>query len=238
MFDGLKSEIETIKDKDPAMRLTIEVFFCYPGFYAILFHRLSHYLWNHSLKFLARVLSTISRFLTGIEIHPGAQLGKRVFIDHGMGIVVGETAIIGDDVLIYQGVVLGGTTTNKGKRHPTVEKGVIIGAGAKVMGNITIGEYAKIGTGAVVLKDVPSDSTCVGVPGRIVKRNGVSHEKIDLDHNKLPDPVAEAIAALEKQIEDNEKIIQILLDKNGICLSEDKIDDKVDCGDLLKSEGD
>ena len=238
MFDGLKSEIETIKDKDPAMRLTIEVFFCYPGFYAILFHRLSHYLWNHSLKSLARVLSTISRFLTGIEIHPGAQLGKRVFIDHGMGIVVGETAIIGDDVLIYQGVVLGGTTTNKGKRHPTVEKGVIIGAGAKVMGNITIGEYAKIGTGAVVLKDVPSDSTCVGVPGRIVKRNGVSHEKIDLDHNKLPDPVAEAIAALEKQIEDNEKIIQILLDKNGICLSEDKIDDKVDCGDLLKSEGD
>lgn len=238
MFGGLKSEIETIKDKDPAMRSTIEVFFCYPGFYAILFHRLSHYLWNHSLKFLARVLSTISRFLTGIEIHPGAQLGKRVFIDHGMGIVVGETAIVGDDVLIYQGVVLGGTTTNKGKRHPTVEKGVIIGAGAKVMGNITIGEYAKIGTGAVVLKDVPSDSTCVGVPGRIVKRNGVSHEKIDLDHNKLPDPVAEAIAALEKQIEDNEKIIQILLDKNGICLSEDKIDDKVDCGDLLKSEGD
>ena len=238
MFDGLKSEIEIIKDKDPAMRSTIEVFFCYPGFYAILFHRLSHYLWNHSLKFLARLLSTISRFLTGIEIHPGAQLGKRVFIDHGMGIVVGETAIIGDDVLIYQGVVLGGTTTNKGKRHPTVEKGVIIGAGAKVMGNITIGEYAKIGTGAVVLKDVPSDSTCVGVPGRIVKRNGVSHEKIDLDHNKLPDPVAEAIAALEKQIKDNEKIIQILLDKNGICLSEDKIDDKVDCGDLLKSEGD
>lgn len=238
MFDGLKSEIEIIKDKDPAMRSTIEVFFCYPGFYAILFHRLSHYLWNHSLKFLARLLSTISRFLTGIEIHPGAQLGKRVFIDHGMGIVVGETAIVGDEVLIYQGVVLGGTTTNKGKRHPTVEKGVIIGAGAKVMGNITIGEYAKIGTGAVVLKDVPSDSTCVGVPGRIVKRNGVSHEKIDLDHNKLPDPVAEAIAALEKQIKDNEKIIQILLDKNGICLSEDKINDKVDCGDLLKSEGD
>ena len=238
MFDGLKSEIEIIKDKDPAMRSTIEVFFCYPGFYAILFHRLSHYLWNHSLKFLARLLSTISRFLTGIEIHPGAQLGKRVFIDHGMGIVVGETAIVGDDVLIYQGVVLGGTTTNKGKRHPTVEKGVIIGAGAKVMGNITIGEYAKIGTGAVVLKDVPSDSTCVGVPGRIVKRNGVSHEKIDLDHNKLPDPVAEAIATLEKQIKDNEKIIQILLDKNGVCLSEDKINDKVDCGDLLKSEGD
>ena len=144
MFDGLKSEINTIKEKDPAMRSTIEVFLCYPGFYAILFHRISHYLWNHSLKLLARILSTISRFLTGIEIHPGAQLGKRVFIDHGMGIVVGETTIVGDDVLIYQGVVLGGTTANKGKRHPTIGKGVLIGSGAKVMGNITVGDYAKI----------------------------------------------------------------------------------------------
>lgn len=233
MFDGLKDEIKTIKDKDPAMRSTIEVFFCYPGFYAIVFHRISHYFWNHSLKLLARILSTISRFLTGIEIHPGAQLGKRVFIDHGMGIVVGETTIIGDDVLIYQGVVLGGTTTNKGKRHPTIGKGVIIGSGAKVMGNITIGDYAKIGTGAVVLKDVPSDSTCVGVPGRIVKCKNQSHV-VDLEHNKLPDPVANAIKTLEKQIEDNERLIQILLDKNGICLTEDKIDEEVDYGDLLK----
>lgn len=237
MFDRLKSEIEVIKEKDPAMRSTIEVFFCYPGFYAILFHRLDHYLWNHSLKFLARIFSTIARFLTGIEIHPGAQFGERVFIDHGMGIVVGETTIVGDDVLIYQGVVLGGTTTNKGKRHPTIEKGVIIGAGAKVLGNITIGEYSKIGTGAVVLKDVPPDSTCVGVPGRIVKSKNRSHI-VDLEHNKLPDPVAAAIKTLEKQIEDNEKLIQILLDKNGICLTDEMVDDDIGYGDLLKRDGD
>ena len=237
MFKRLKSEIQVIKEKDPAMRSTIEVFFCYPGFYAIIFHRLSHFLWNHSLKLLARILSTLVRFFTGIEIHPGAQFGERVFIDHGMGIVVGETTIVGDDVLIYQGVVLGGTTTQKCKRHPTIEKGVIIGAGAKIMGNITIGQYSKIGTGAVVLNDVPPESTCVGVPGRIVRSRNKSHV-VDLEHNKLPDPVAEAIRALETQIEENEKLIQILLDKNKICVTEDKIDDKVECGDLLKKDGD
>lgn len=237
MFKRLKSEIQVIKEKDPAMRSTIEVFFCYPGFYAIIFHRISHFLWNHSLKLLARILSTLVRFFTGIEIHPGAQFGERVFIDHGMGIVVGETTIVGDDVLIYQGVVLGGTTTQKCKRHPTIEKGVIIGAGAKIMGNITIGQYSKIGTGAVVLNDVPPESTCVGVPGRIVRSRNKSHV-VDLEHNKLPDPVAEAIRALETQIEENEKLIQILLDKNKICVTEDKIDDKVECGDLLKKDGD
>ncbi|MBE6503331.1 MAG: serine O-acetyltransferase [Methanobrevibacter sp.] len=237
MFKRLKSEIQVIKEKDPAMRSTIEVFFCYPGFYAIIFHRISHFLWNHSLKLLARILSTLVRFFTGIEIHPGAQFGERVFIDHGMGIVVGETTVVGDDVLIYQGVVLGGTTTQKCKRHPTIEKGVIIGAGAKIMGNITIGQYSKIGTGAVVLNDVPPESTCVGVPGRIVRSKNKSHV-VDLEHNKLPDPVAEAIRALETQIEENEKLIQILLDKNKICVTEDKIDEKVECGDLLKKDGD
>ena len=237
MFDSLKSEINTFKEKDPAMRSSIEIFLCYPGFYALVFHRISHWFWNHSLKLLARILSTISRFLTGIEIHPAAQLGKRVFIDHGMGIVVGETTIVGDDVLIYQGVVLGGTTTSKGKRHPTIENGVIIGAGAKVMGNITIGEYAKIGTGAVVLKDVPPESTCVGVPGRIVRCKNQNHV-VDLEHNKLPDPVAAAIRSLEKQVEENEKLIQILLDKNGICLTEEKIEDKVRFGDLFEKDGD
>ena len=236
MFDRLRSEIKAIKQNDPAARSTIEIFLCYPGFYALLFHRLSHYLWNHSFKLLARFISTISRFLTGIEIHPGAQFGERVFIDHGMGIVVGETTIVGDDVLIYQGVVLGGTTTQKTKRHPTIEKGVIIGAGAKVMGNITIGEYSKIGTGAVVLKDVPPESTCVGVPGRIVKSKNKSHI-VDLEHNKLPDPVAEAIRSLEKQIKENEKIIKILLDKHDLCLNDDIFED-VECGDLFEKEGD
>ena len=236
MFKRIKEEIDAVKEKDPAARSTIEVFFCYPGVYALLMHRISHFLWNHSFKLLARINSTLARFLTGIEIHPGAQIGRRVFIDHGMGIVIGETTIVGDDVLLYQGVILGGTTTQKTKRHPTIEKGVVIGAGAKVMGNITIGEYSKIGTGAVVLKDVPPESTCVGVPGRIVKSKNKSHV-IDLEHNKLPDPVAEAIRSLEKQIKENEEIIKILLDKHDLCLNDDVFDD-VECGDLLKKDGD
>lgn len=237
MFDGLRSEIRAIKEKDPAARSTLEIFLCYPGFYALLMHRVSHYLWKHSFKLLARMNSNLARFITGIEIHPGATFGKRVFIDHGMGVVVGETTEVGDDVLIYQGVILGGTTTQKTKRHPTIERGVIIGAGAKVMGNITIGEYSKIGTGAVVLKDVPPESTCVGVPGRIVKSKNKSRI-VDLEHNKLPDPVADAIRSLEKQIKDNEELIRILLDKNGICLTDGQINEKIDCGDLLKKDGD
>ena len=219
MFKRIREEINAVKEKDPAARSTIEVFFCYPGVYALLMHRVSHFLWRHSFKLLARINSTLARFLTGIEIHPGAQIGRRVFIDHGMGIVIGETTIVGDDVLLYQGVILGGTTTQKTKRHPTVEKGVVIGSGAKVMGNITIGEYSKIGTGAVVLNDVPPESTCVGVPGRIVKSKNKSHI-VDLEHNKLPDPVAEAIRSLEKQIKENEKIIKILLDKHDLCLND------------------
>ncbi len=220
MFNNLRSEIQAIKEKDPAARSTLEIFLCYPGFYALLMHRISHYLWNHSLKLLARMNSNLARFLTGIEIHPGATFGKRVFIDHGMGVVVGETAEIGDDVLIYQGVILGGTTTQKTKRHPTVEKGVIIGAGAKVMGNITIGEYSKIGTGAVVLKDVPPESTCVGVPGRIVKCKRTA-AKVDLEHNKLPDPVADAISILSKHLKESDENIKILFEKNEMTLDED-----------------
>lgn len=236
MFKRIREEINAVKEKDPAARSTIEVFFCYPGVYALLMHRVSHFLWRHSFKLLARINSTLARFLTGIEIHPGAQIGRRVFIDHGMGIVIGETTIVGDDVLLYQGVILGGTTTQKTKRHPTVEKGVVIGSGAKVMGNITIGEYSKIGTGAVVLNDVPPESTCVGVPGRIVKSKNKSHI-VDLEHNKLPDPVAEAIRSLEKQIKENEKIIKILLDKHDLCLNEDVLEQK-NYGDLLKKDGD
>ena len=238
MFKNLRDEIKAIKKKDPAARSTLEIFLCYPGFYALLFHRVSHWLWNHSLKLLARMNSTLARFLTGIEIHPGATFGKRVFIDHGMGVVVGETAIIGDDVLIYQGVILGGTSTEKTKRHPTVERGAIIGAGAKVMGNITIGEYSKIGTGAVVLKDVPPESTCVGVPGRIVKRKGVANKEVDLDHGKLPDPVAEAIRTIEKHLQDNDKRFEILFDKHEICLTEDIRDEQEELEDLFKENGD
>ena len=178
--------------------------------------------------------SNLARFITGIEIHPGATFGKRVFIDHGMGVVVGETAVVGDDVLLYQGVILGGTSTEKTKRHPTLERGVIVGAGAKVMGNITIGEYSKIGTGAVVLKDVPPESTCVGVPGRIVKCKGVSYKEVDLNHGKLPDPVADAIRTLEKHLKENDEQIKILFDKNEICLTEDIRDEQEELEDLFK----
>ena len=238
MFDNLKAEIKAIKEKDPAARSTLEIFLCYPGFWALLMHRVSHWLWIHSFKLLARMNSNLARFLTGIEIHPGATFGKRVFIDHGMGVVVGETAIVGDDVLLYQGVILGGTSTEKTKRHPTVEKGVIVGAGAKVMGNITIGEYSKIGTGAVVLKDVPPQSTCVGVPGRIVKRRGVRHEEVDLDHGKLPDPVADAIRVIEKHLQENDKRFEILFEKHEICLTEDIRDEQEELEDLFKKDGD
>ena len=220
MLGRLRSEIKTIKEKDPAARSTLEIFLCYPGFYAIIMHRVSHYLWTHSLRLLARMNSNLARFLTGIEIHPGATIGKRVFIDHGMGVVV----------------ILGGTSTQKTKRHPTVEKGAIIGAGAKVMGNITVGQYSKIGTGAVVLKDVPPDSTCVGVPGRIVRSKNaenieIQHKTVDLDHNKLPDPVADAINTLTKHLKENDKHIKILYEKNSICLTED---DEDELDDLLK----
>jgi serine O-acetyltransferase len=238
MFDNLRAEIKAIKEKDPAARSTLEIFLCYPGFWALLMHRVSHWLWIHSFKLLARMNSNLARFLTGIEIHPGATFGKRVFIDHGMGVVVGETAIVGDDVLLYQGVILGGTSTEKTKRHPTVERGVIVGAGAKVMGNITIGEYSKIGTGAVVLKDVPSQSTCVGVPGRIVKRRGVRHEEVDLDHGKLPDPVADAIRVIEKHLQENDKRFEILFEKHEICLTEDIRDEQEELEDLFKKDGD
>ena len=238
MFDNLRAEIKAIKEKDPAARSTLEIFLCYPGFWALLMHRVSHWLWIHSFKLLARMNSNLARFLTGIEIHPGATFGKRVFIDHGMGVVVGETAIVGDDVLLYQGVILGGTSTEKTKRHPTVEKGVIVGAGAKVMGNITIGEYSKIGTGAVVLKDVPPQSTCVGVPGRIVKRRGVRHEEVDLDHGKLPDPVADAIRIIEKHLQENDKRFEILFEKHEICLAEDIRDEQEELEDLFKKDGD
>lgn len=225
MFNGLKEDIKSIKLKDPAARSTLEIFLCYPGFYAVLFHRISHFFWNHGFKLLARMNSNFIRFLTGIEIHPGATIGRRVFIDHGMGVVIGETAEVGDDVLIYQGVVLGGTSTNKGKRHPTIEEGAIIGAGAKVMGNITIGSYSKIGTGAVVLKDVPSESTCVGVPGRIVKSKHTS--LVDLDHDKLPDPMADVIKSILRHQKIIEEQIKLLGDKNKLCFSECGDEDKI-----------
>lgn len=198
LFKTLKEDIQTVFAKDPAARSVLEVIFCYPGLHALWFHRIAHFLWCHKLRFPARFLSHISRFLTGIEIHPGARIGRRFFIDHGAGVVIGETAEVGDDVLMYQGVVLGGTTLTKGKRHPTIGDNVVMGTGAVALGTITIGDGARVGSGSVVVKSVPPGATVVGIPGRIVEDR--QKPILDLEHGKLPDPVAEAIRlVLEEQ---------------------------------------
>ncbi|MCM8774032.1 MAG: serine O-acetyltransferase [Candidatus Omnitrophica bacterium] len=207
MKERLKEDIDTVFKKDPAARTTMEVILCYPGLHAVWLHRIAHYLWDNGYKTLARLISHISRFFTGIEIHPGAKIGRRFFIDHGMGVVIGETAEIEDDVLMYQGSVLGGVSCEKIKRHPTVKNNVVIGAGAIVLGPIVIGEGAKIGAGSVVIKDVPPNSTVVGVPGRVIT-DGIK-EKLgtDLEHNKLPDPLIEILQNLEHRLDNLEKKI-------------------------------
>lgn len=195
----LREDVEVIFEQDPAARSYIEVILTYSGLHAIWAHRLAHPLYKRKFFFLARIISQISRFFTGIEIHPGAQIGRRFFIDHGMGVVIGETCEIGDNVTIYQGVTLGGTGKEKGKRHPTLKDNVLVATGAKVLGSITIEENSKIGAGSVVLKDVPPNSTVVGIPGKIVIRDGVRVAR-DLKHNELPDPVAEKLAEMELQM--------------------------------------
>ena len=184
----IKDDIKTIYEKDPAANNILEVIFCYPGLHALLAHRLSHKLYKWKVPFIPRFISFIMRILTGIEIHPGAEIGERFFIDHGEGVVIGETTIIGNDVLIYQQVTLGGTGKDKGKRHPTLMDGVIVGAGAKVLGNITLGKHVRVGAGSVVVEDVPDFATVVGVPGRVVKQKYYD-ENGTLMHNRIPDPM-------------------------------------------------
>jgi serine O-acetyltransferase len=204
----LIADFRIIFERDPAARNWLEVLFCYPGLQALILHRFAHWLYKRDMPFIPRLISYISRFITGIEIHPGALIGKGVFIDHGMGVVIGETAIIGDSALIYQGVTLGGTGKESGKRHPTLGENVVVGAGAKVLGNIQIGKNVRIGAGSVVLRDVPSDCTVVGIPGRIIYRSGV---RVDpLEHGCLPDSEAEVIRALVDRIEMLEQKIQTL----------------------------
>jgi len=213
MFESFKEEMAVVFDRDPAARTRWEVITCYPGFHALLFHRLAHRIWMLDMKWLGRFLSHVSRWLTGIEIHPGAKIGRRFFIDHGMGVVIGETAEIGDDCTLYHGVTLGGTSWNKGKRHPTLSNGVVVGAGAKILGPITVGERVRVGANSVVVKNVPADRTVVGVPGRIVdtRAGGPRPDKaISLDHNLLPDPVARSIACLVDRIESLEKELALL----------------------------
>jgi len=194
MFERVGEDIKAVFAKDPAAKTVWEIIFCYPGLHALWLHRLAHSLWEHKLLFLGRLVSQLNRWLTGIEIHPGARIGRRAFIDHGMGVVIGETAEIGDDVLMYQGVVLGGTTLHKTKRHPTIGNNVVIGAGAVVLGPITVGDNARIGAGSVVIRPVPAGATVVGIPAHIAGRRALGKSGVDLNHGNLPDPVLRAIS--------------------------------------------
>ena len=219
MLKTLREDIQTIFAKDPAARSVPEVIFCYPGLHALWFHRLAHFLWRHKARFPARFISHIGRFLTGIEIHPGAKIGRRLFIDHGAGVVIGETAEVGDDVLMYQGAVLGGTTLEKEKRHPTIGNKVVIGAGATVLGGIRIDDDVRIGSGSVVVNPVPKGRTVVGIPGRIVQdgRKPIA----ELEHGILPDPVAEAVRLVLKEQDRVEKRLKRLENSSGIAIAED-----------------
>lgn len=208
MFKTIREDIQSVLDRDPAARNAFEVMLCYPGLHAVWTHRITHKLWKNGFKLLARWLSQTARSLTGIEIHPGATIGHNFFIDHGMGVVIGETAEVGDNVTLYHGVTLGGTSLNKVKRHPTLEDNVVVGAGAKVLGAITIGANSRIGANAVVIKDTPSDSVVVGVPGQIVVREGRKHvpnEKADLEHGSLPDTIGDTLIALIAHVDALEK---------------------------------
>ena len=233
MFARLREDIACVFDRDPAARTTWEVLTCYPGLHALQMHRWSNWFWRHGLKWLARWLSHFGRFFTGIEIHPGATIGRRFFIDHGMGVVIGETAVINDDCTLYHGVTLGGTSWNKGKRHPTLERGVVIGAGAKVLGPITLGEGAKIGSNAVVVRDVPAGATAVGIPARIIEDRSEIDREIKAGQMGFSayavtasqdDPLARAIhGLLDHAVETDRRLTKLLqsLERSGVCRADD-----------------
>ncbi len=212
LLETIREDIATIYARDPAARNTLEIILCYPGLHAIWLHRLAHALWKRGLVTLPRFISHLNRFLTGIEIHPGARIGRRFFIDHGAGVVIGETAEIGDDVVMYQGAVLGGVSTERTKRHPTVGNNVVIGAHAVILGPVEIGDNSRIGAGSVVVKSVPPGATVVGVPGRVVKING-QPQPIDLHHERIPDPLAQVMEALLERIEALEEKVARLENK-------------------------
>jgi len=197
-FSSMREDIAAVLDRDPAAKSPLEVVLLYSGLHALWAYRFYHWLWIHNRRFLARALSQVTRFITGIEIHPGAEIGRRFFIDHGMGVVIGETTIIGDDVTLFQGVTLGGTGKETGKRHPTLRNNVVVGAGARVLGNIVIGENSRVGAGSVVLRDVPDNSTVVGVPGHIVLRKG--KRVVIIDPKQINDPLSEALAAVANEV--------------------------------------
>lgn len=208
IIQTLKEDIGIIYKKDPAARNIVEVILCYPGFHALLLHRISHKLWAWKVPVIPRLISTFARFLTGIDIHPGATIGRRFFIDHGMGVVIGETTEIGDDCLLYQGVTLGGTSAKQEKRHPTLGRGVVVGAGAKVLGAITLGNYAKVGAGSVVVNDVPEHATVVGIPGRVVVQKIYDDESGQLMHNRIPDPISCELNRLKYEIQELKETVE------------------------------
>jgi serine O-acetyltransferase len=216
----IKEDIQVIYERDPAARTTLEILICYPGLHALMIYRVSHLLWTHKLKLIGRILSQFGRFITGIEIHPGATIGRRFFIDHGMGVVIGETSTIGDNVTLYQGVTLGGKSWKKEKRHPDLDDHVVVGAGTKIIGPCEIGAYTRIGANSVVVRDVPPRSTVVGVPGRIIlSQEGEPHEEVNLEHHLLPDPEEEAIQflikkvrSLEKKLKEHERLLADVLE--------------------------
>jgi len=208
MLRAIREQIDTIFERDPAAKSWLEIVLCYPGFHAIILHRIAHRLYKWQIPLLPRIISQFSRFFTGIEIHPGARIGRRFFIDHGSGVVIGETTEIGDDVLLYQGVTLGGTGHEKGKRHPTLGNHVVIGTGAKVLGNILIGNHVKVGAGSVVVRPAPDYSTVVGVPGHVVRTR---NESGDLEHGKLPDPEGQAIDDLKRRVSELEEQLRLLI---------------------------
>ena len=206
MFKNIREDINSVFDRDPAARNVFEIIFCYPGLHALWFYRIAHWFWINEFYFPGRFISHIGRFLTGVEIHPGAKIGRKFFIDHGMGVVIGETAEIGDNVTLYHGVTLGGVTWDKIKRHPTLADNVVIGSGAKILGPFTVGKGAKIGSNSVVVKEVPENATVVGIPGRIVMAQEKKEEgRADLQHGQLPDPEAKAISCLFDQIRELER---------------------------------
>ncbi len=214
MFRAIREQLDTIFREDPAAKGVLEILLCYPGFHAILLHRMAHKMYTMGLTTTARFMSQCSRFVTGIEIHPGAQIGRRFFIDHGTGVVIGETAIIGDDCLLYQGVTLGGTGKECGKRHPTLGNRVIVGSGAKVLGNILISDDVRIGAGSVVLKPVPPHSTVVGIPGRVVRSR--TDDDQTLEHGRLPDPEGQAMEQLTQRVEQLEALVRELADRKPV----------------------
>jgi serine O-acetyltransferase len=211
MFRAIREQIDTIFREDPAAKSTVEIVLCYPGFHAILFHRLAHKLYRAGIPLVPRIVSQISRFLTGVEIHPGARIGRRFFIDHGSGVVIGETAEIGDDCLLYQGVTLGGTGNEKGKRHPTLGDRVVVGTGAKVLGSIRVGDDVKIGAGSVVVHPVPDGSTVVGIPGKVVRTRREAAGL--LEHGNLPDPEGQAIDDLKQRVAQLEAQLRLLAER-------------------------